>query len=346
MKSAELDKMLGSGKISPLLLLHGEETFLLEKALLRLLNVTVPEARDFNYQLIRGREVRAAVIIDAARTLPVFSSYRLILIKETEEIPAAELDAFIPYLRDPCLETVLVFTAEKIDGRRKFFQEFRKHGQLFEFRRLYENQIPAFVEEQARSAGFFFTGDALAQFCRRVGNNLQEVHGELMKLFSFLGDRTLADVADVAAVVSDTRIDSIFDLTNAIGQKKTVEALLLLERMLGEGMAPLLILSMLVRHFRQLWMARELLDQKTAPREIAKQLGINPYFLEGLLHQARRFSTTGYRQAFELFLEVDQALKATGAHPAARLECLILALGEGNLGGPAGNEKGASAPSP
>jgi hypothetical protein len=64
------------------------------------------------------------------------------------------------------------------------------------------------------------TEDALALFCRRVGSNLQEVHGELTKLFAYLGERTLADAADVAAVVSDTRVDSIFDLTNALGGRE------------------------------------------------------------------------------------------------------------------------------
>ena len=98
--------------------------------------------------------------------------------------------------------------------------------------------------EQARDAGRAFTEEGLALFCRRVGSNLQDVHGELVKLFAYLGERPLADVEDVTAIVSDSRVDSIFDLTNALGQGNPGEALRLLGRILEEGVAPLLVLAM------------------------------------------------------------------------------------------------------
>lgn len=327
MKPAELDKAIHDHALPPLLLLYGEESFFLEQTLARLRELIPLDARDFNYQIFRGREIRAVAILDTASTLPVFSARRLVLVREVEDAPAAELEALLPYLHDPAPETLLVFTAEKIDGRRKFYQEFRKRGEMVEYRRLYENQIPAFVREQAKGAGFSFTEDGLALFCRRVGTGLQEVHGELVKLFSYLGGKRLVDAKEVAAVVSDTRVDSIFDLTNAIGQKKTGEALRLLGRLLGEGVVPLVVLTMLTRHFRQLWMARELLDQKEPAREIARRIGANPYFLDGLLGQARQFAPAGYRRAMELFLVTDLALKSSGAHPSVLLEKLVLDLG-------------------
>ncbi|MFA5515875.1 MAG: DNA polymerase III subunit delta [Desulfuromonadales bacterium] len=328
MKPAEFDRALAERKIPPLLLLHGEESFLLENALGRLLDIVVsPPDRDFNFQVFRGKETQAAKVLDSARTLPVFAPRRCVLIREADQLPASELEILLPYLSAPAPETVLVLVAEKIDGRRKFYQDFRKFGEMVEFRPLYENQIPAFVKDQARSAGRSFTDDALALFCRRLGNNLQEVHGELVKLFSYLGERKLADVADVADVVSDTRVDSIFDLTNALGQKRRDEAFRLLLRLIDEGVAPLLILNMLTRHFRQLWMVRELLEQKTAARDIAKRIGVNPFFLDGLINQARQFSTKQYRSAFERFLETDLALKSSGAHPRAHLQKLVLDLG-------------------
>lgn len=329
MKPAEFDRILKEQKIAPLLLLYGEETFLLDRTLEQILDaVVLPADRDFNFQLFRGREARGSAILDSVRTLPVFASRRLVLIREADHLPAAEAEILLPYLANPAPESVLVLIAEKIDARRKFYQEFRKHGQMVEFRPFYANQIPVFVKEQARAVGRSFTEDALALFCRRVGSNLQEVHGELVKLFSYLGGNSLADVADVAAVVSDTRVDSIFDLTNAIGQKRTDEALRLLNRLIQEGVAPLLILNMLTRHFRQLWMAHELLAQHVPTQEIARRIGANPYFLDAILAQARRFSPLRYRQAFEMFLQTDLALKSSGAHPVVNMENLLLDLGK------------------
>ena len=327
MNHPQLSKALQERRIPPLVFLYGEETFLLERAVRQIRDLTVAaDFRDFNYTLCYGRECRAQGILELASTLPVFAERRLVWVKDAQHLAAAELDTLRPYLQDPAPETVLLFTADKIDGRRKFFQDFKKHGLLAEFKRLYDNQLPAFVREQAREAGRSFTEDALAVFCRRVGTHLQEVHGELSKLFSYLGEKTLVDVADVTAVVSNTRVDSVFDLTNALGGRKAGKALHLLARLLEEGVAPLLILTMMVRHFRQLWKASELLGQGVGRRDLPRRIGINPYFLDGVITQARQFSTPQYRRAFELFLATDQALKSSGAHPAVLLEQLILAL--------------------
>lgn len=327
MTPAELNKRLDERRFPPLLLLYGEEGFLLDRAQQRLRDLVVPaDARDFNFHVFHGKELKAEAAIDNARTLPVFNPYRLVLVKDLQHAPAGELDPFLGYLRDPCPETVLLFTADKIDARRKFFQEFKKHGEMVEFRRLYDNQIPAFVKEQARGAGRSLTEEAMALFCRRVGTNLQEIHGELTKLFSYLGEKKLADADDVAAVVSDTRTESVFELTNALGARRAAEALKVLERLLDEGVAPLVILTMVVRHFRNLWKARELLDRREGAGEMARLLGVNPYFVEGLISQARHFPAGKYPRLFELFLATDLALKSSGAHPAALLENLILEI--------------------
>lgn len=325
MTAAELNRALEDRKVPPLLFLFGEEGFSLERTVQRIRDLSVsPDVRDFNFNTYHGRDVQVEAVLDTARTLPVFAQQRMVLVKDAQHLSAAALEAVLPYLKDPVPETILVFTADKIDRRKKFFQEFKKRGALVEFKKPYDNQIPSFVKGLAREAGCSFTEDALALFCRRVGSNLQEVHGELAKLVAYLGKRDLVDAADVAAVVSDTRTDSVFDLTNALGQKNVAAAMRLLGRLLDEGVAPLVILAMMVRHFRQLWKTRELIDQGVAKSELARRVGINPYFLDGLVAQARRFPPAQYRRTFELFLGVDLALKSSGAHPSAQLEMLIL----------------------
>ena len=327
MTHAELSRAIEAREFPSLLFLYGEETYLLERALRRLLELAVAaEARDFNLTVYQGRGIHTAEVLDTARTFPVFASHRVVVLKDAHALPAADLDAFLQYLADPVAETILIFTADKIDGRKKFFQEFKKRGALVEFKRLYDNQVPAFVREQARDAGRAFTEEGLALFCRRVGSNLQDVHGELLKLFAYLGERPLADVEDVAAIVSDSRVDSIFDLTNALGQGNPGEALRLLGRILEEGVAPLLVLAMVTRHFRQLWQAQDLLAQNIHPKELAGRVKVNPYFLDRLVAQARRFTPSQFRRIFELLLGTDLALKSSGAHPAALLERLVLAI--------------------
>ena len=327
MTPAELSKRIRSQTVPSLLLLYGSEPYLLGRSLQQLLDAIVPEeARDFNLQTFHARETTPDVIIDNARTFPVFAQRRAVVVRGIDKFKAADFDAFLPYVTDPVPETCLIFVAEKIDRRKKFFQSVQKNGELVEFKKLYDNQVPSFVKEQVAAAGFRMTEDALAEFSRRSGTNLQEIVGELEKLFQYVGDKQPVDVADVRAIVSDTRIDTVFDLTNAIGQRKAGESLILLRRLLDDGIAPLMILSMLVRHFRQLWMTRELLDNGVGRADISRRIGINPYFVDGIITQCCLIDRPQYRAAFERFLAIDLALKSGGGQPEALLEGLLLNL--------------------
>ena len=126
--------------------------------------------------------------------------------------------------------------------------------------------------------------------------------------------------------MSDTRIESVFDLTDALGKGDRSTALKLLDRLLAEGQAPLMILAMMTRHFRQMWKISELTAQKVPQNELPKKVGASPYFLKGLMQQSRRFTRQDYRQLFNLFLATDLALKSSGGEPKAHLEVLVLEI--------------------
>lgn len=325
MSLRELQNILQAGSLPGLILLYGQESYFVEKGLQAIRNAVVrPEDMDFNLTRFHGRDFRAIDVIEQARTFPVFAERRLIIIKNVHEASANQLDGLLPYIEDPVPETVLLLTAEKIDSRRKIFQLLKKTGKAIEFKKIYENQLPSFVRELAKTFNVTLTGEGLKLFCKRVGTNLVEVQGELEKLVGYLGDRDLADENDVAAIISDTRIESIFDLTDALGQGDLSTALKLLDRLLAEGQAPLMVLAMMARHFRQMWKVRELTAQNVPQNEFPKKVGVSPYFLKSLNQQASRFDNQDYRQVFNQFLATDLALKSSGGDPKMYLERLVL----------------------
>ena len=329
MSLKELQNILQAGTVPGLILLYGQESFFVEKGMLAVRDAVVtPENRDFNLTQFYGKDFVANDVVEQARTFPVFAERRLVMIKNIHESRAEQLETLLDYVEDPVPETVLLLTAEKIDARRKIFQLFKKNGVSIEFKKIYENQLPSFVRDLAKSSNLSLTAGALKLFCKRVGTNLAEVQGEMEKLVGYLGERDLADEADVAAIVSDTRIESIFDLTDAMGRGDRSTALILLDRLLAEGQAPLMILAMMTRHFRQMWKISELVSQKVPQSELPRRVGASPYFLKGLMQQATRFDHRQYRQVFNRFLETDLALKSSGGEPRMQLEQLLLEIAD------------------
>lgn len=327
MSLRELQNMIQAGTLPGLILLYGQESYFIETGLQAIRDaVVLPQDRDFNLTLFHGREFKAGQVIEQARTLPMFAERRLVIIKNLHEASADQLDGLLAYIEDPVPETVLLLTAEKIDARRKLYQLLKKTGIAIEFKKIYDNQLPSFVRELAKASHITLTGGALKLFCKRVGTNLAEVQGELEKLVGYLGERDLADESDVAAIVSDTRIESVFDLTDALGQGDSSTALKLLDRLLAEGQAPLMVLAMMTRHFRQMWKIKELTAHKVPQKELPKRVGVSPYFLRGLMQQAGRFESRHYRQIFSRFLATDLALKSSGSEPRMHLEQLVLEI--------------------
>lgn len=331
MTADELFRNLETGKIPELLFLHGKEPFLLQRAV-RLVRKAVLEADkdDFNDNQFDGKQASALEITESALTYPIFASRRLVTVKDAHLLPAGEMEALLGYLKEPAPETCLLFVAEKIDSRRKFIQQFKKFGCLVEFKPLTERELPGHVRSFLNGRDYRISADALDLFCSMVGGSLHEVHGELEKLLIYLGDRTLVDVTDVQAVVSKGRAENIFELGNAVGRGDVARALGLSKQLTDSGEAPLKILSLLVRHFRQLWKVRELQVQNANPRDIASTAGVPFFVIQPLIAQGKRFSRNDFYRAFEQFLDTDLAMKSSGADAEALLESLLLRLSRKN----------------
>ncbi len=327
MNADDFLRKLKSDQIPPLVCLYGEETFLVRKALEQLRQCILPGGKDdFNDSLFQGKDLRAEQVIDAAQTLPMFAERRLVTIRDAHLMPVAEQEKLLAYLDNPVPETCLLLIADKIDSRRKFFQQFKKKGQVVEFKPLTERELPDYLKKLLSARNVEISADALNLFCSMVSTGLNEVHSELEKLLTFIGAATLIDVKDVRAVVSRGRAENVFEIGNAVGRGDIGKALSLVSRLSAAGEAPLKILSLVTRHFRQLWKVRELSAKRANARDIASQVRIPYFVVEGLIQQAGKFSRNDFIHAYELFLETDLAMKSSGANSDALLEQLLHAL--------------------
>ena len=119
----ELQNILQAGNIPGLILLYGAESYFVERGMQAVRDAVVaPENRDFNLTQFYGRDFMVNDVVEQARTFPVL---------------AEQLDGLLEYVLDPVPETVLLLTGEKIDARRKIFQQFKKNGVSIEFKKIY-----------------------------------------------------------------------------------------------------------------------------------------------------------------------------------------------------------------
>lgn len=337
MKPEELERAIDKGETAPLYFIYGEEEFLLERAVQRLLGKLVaPDFRDFNFSQYFGKECRAGQVIEDAMTLPMFAERRVIHVKRAEELTAEALELFTAYLAAPAKSCCILFQAAKIDLRRKFFAELKKADLLVEFKKLRDESLPGFVSREAEACGKRIEPAVAELLVYYTGNNLRELVSQLEKLAAFSGDRPRITVDDVRALASDTKTDTVFELANAMGSRDLGRAHRQLQMLLRDADAPYMLIGALARHFRQLCLIREMQDQGSGKNEIGKRLKISPYFLDGMLTQARRFKLDEFPEIFSRLHEADVGIKS-GGRQTTLLEMLLYAVCRpGGRGGGAG----------
>jgi DNA polymerase-3 subunit delta len=274
-----------------------------------------PSLKDFNYNVFFGNESKGIDIADAAQTLPMFAERRAVLVKRAEGLSAAACEILLPYIQNPAASTCLILTGSKIDQRKKFFAEIKKHGVLVEFKRLYDNKLSAFIQGESSAQGKPIDSAAADLLSFLIGNNLQELASQIEKLVVYAGDRPRISLEDVRAVASSSKAFTVFELARYLSARDLHNSLKSLDTLFRNGEETPMMIGALTRHFRQLWRVREMLDRKAAKPDIAREVGINPYFLDDMITQARNFKREELRSIFSELYRCDLASKTGGGQP-------------------------------
>jgi DNA polymerase-3 subunit delta len=163
---------------------------------------------------------------------------------------------------------VLLISAIGCDRRKTLYKTLEKVGEIQFFEALEEGkgdadeEIEAFIQSKSRADGKTMNPEAVHAFRELVAPTLREIANELEKLFTYVGKRTAVTKEDIRAICSASRQAVIWELTDALGARRTSQAIRALENLLDAGEQPIGVLMMLVAQFRLMLLARDLMQRK------------------------------------------------------------------------------------
>jgi DNA polymerase-3 subunit delta len=168
------------------------------------------------------------------------------------------------------------------------------------------------------------TRDAAEFLAAYTGTSLGALAAELEKAAAFAGEGQRIDLDTVSETAAGGRVASVFELTDALGERRAGDALEALFTLLEGGEPALRVQGMIVRHFRQLWRAREALSGGAS--DLASAIGVPPFVAGKLRTQARRYRDAELGAAFTRFARVDLDLKGGAVSDRRTLEDEVLFL--------------------
>jgi DNA polymerase-3 subunit delta len=335
--------MARASRPGPIQAIVGEDTYLAEEALEKVLAAAIGDDRQDALQVLYGDEAKWEEVLGAARTGSLFVARRAIVVRRAELLKyggaaGGDDDPVEAYAADPPPDVTLVLLAARPDRRRNPWKKLLPKAAVHDASPRKGRALRAHVEEELRGRGLRFAPDALNELISEVGQDLRRLMGEVDKLEAFAGGRKEISADDVAAVLGRGLGQPLYLLSDAYASRDVSASLELVERLLGDGEEGLRILSTLHRSLRQVRGARAMREARVPRDEIgAKLLPPNMQFkLDALLEASRRWNEAELRRGLAALGRADRRMKRGGDAATT----LVAAVAESCGGGATWSSRG------
>ena len=309
-----LIKDIKNKKFLPIYFLAGEEPFFIDQVTEALeANVLTEEEKGFNQTILYGQDVDMNQVIAIAKQYPMGSDKSFVLVKEAQHLTKSidDLDAYANQVQD---STVLVinYKGKKLDKRTKLYKTLNAKGYYFEYKPLYANEIPAWIDEQIKANNQSIDPKAKFLLAEYVGSDLSRLYNELEKLKTILGQQAIS-VDHIEKHIGISKEYNNFELRNAIETKNIEKAFKIIKYFEKNPKDNPMVVTMTIIFslFTNIIQYHILADKSKA--NVAKELGINPFFVQDLAVAANNYPLKKATRIISLIREYDMKGKGVGS---------------------------------
>ncbi len=334
----ELAADLKAGRIHPLYLLWGEESFLLSHAFQKLIEAVL-EAPDDPFNLTRFSSLNHSLsdALAVAGEIPMFKPMRVVVydgLVTREPHGAAKLnikrrerEALQAYAASPCPSTVLVFTAAVCDYRQRFLVDLQPALRIYEMVSQSPDRLARWIPGKAQRLGLKLTPDAAEELLTQVGPSMTRLASELEKLALYCEPGGRADRTEVRALVEGSTDESVYVLSDAIGRGDARGALRTLRHVLAlQADGEIRVISELRRYLTLLLRIRRHLSAGVEVSRIAATLRLPPFVVRKNVDAARFFTEEVLSRGLHKIARIERSAKGGGGEVRSELELLVVGL--------------------
>jgi DNA polymerase-3 subunit delta len=288
-----------------------------------------------NTSRLDGRALIENDLVNAVNAMPFLASHRLVVLSN----PSARYNQttgqkkFIEFLNQVPGSTILILIETgTVKESHWLIKWARSTGQEVEVRAFTTprlREMPDWIINEAQHQGGKIDRQAAMRLAEMTGEDTRQAAQEITKLLTYVDYKHAIELADVEAVSVVTAQGDVFAMVDALGTGNGKKALASLNRLL-ESEDPFQLFGMVVRQFRLLLQARELMDAKGNAQTVTRELGIAPFVAEKIYGQARGFKMETLEAIHHRLLKLDEDAK-TGVMPIeTALEMFVAELTKKN----------------
>jgi len=317
---------------------HGKDTHSQKEALADLISKAGdPAMLDLNTTRLDGL-VSLNNLRQACSAMPFLADVRLVIVSglfaaKPDKAYLKDLADYLPHM--PATTRLVFLESDELSGSHPILKlaEAEKTGFAKLFNPLEGAQLERWIRQQVEERNGRIAPHAVhllsinigSNTAINLGSNMAILENEIEKLVLYKGEAEITgeDVTLLSPYLAEA---SIFDLVDALGNRNSKKASLLLQQKFQEGADPFYLFSMFVRQFRLLIQVKEMVDAGSRPPAISQRLKMHS-FVAGKLHQqSAQFSLPQLEQIYRHLLDVDVAVKTGRNDMVTALNLLVAAL--------------------
>ena len=250
-------------------------------------------------------------LLAEARTLPFLSPAQVFCLLEAHRFTKADLEKWRVFFETPPAHTHFIFEGETLEKGHPFLEWGKNRGQVFFLKPEGRKIASDFIQRKLKQAGKKITREALGLLETRVGEMPAFLDSLLDQLVLSTGDRPEIDRPAVEALEEKLNRFEGFDLTEALAERNTPKALVILSELLEtSGQDPISLIGLLHWQLRRLWQARQWLAEGMKEREIVSRLRIFPPRDTAFFRNLGRFSKENLEKILGELFDLDWRLKS------------------------------------
>lgn len=312
----EIINELNNGIYRPIYFLCGEEDYYIDVITNRVESeVLTDDEKAFNQTVLYGNETNVATVADAARRFPMMSERQVVIVKEAQNLK--DWDNLTPYLEKPQPATVLLFAHKhkKPDKRKGVFKKLTSQDgdnvAFFESAKLYDNQIPAWINDYIIQSNRKATNRSVLMLAESLGTDLSKISNEVNKLFTLVPAGGTIKEELVESLIGISKEFNNFELIAALINGDVVKANRVVNYFKSNPKNnPLVVtISLLFRYFNNLLTYHYQMKKTPNSSETARVMGLRPMEVRDCQNGAKRFSAGKCAKVIAALRDADMRAK-------------------------------------
>lgn len=324
----QIEDNISHKELAPIYLLSGGEPYYIDLLAEKFENEVIEEsAKDFNFDVIYGKDAVASVLVGMCRQYPLMSEKRLVILKEAQMLDKAEWSKLSVYFDKPQASTCFVICnkSESFDTKTKNLIT-KNGGIIYESKKVPDYKLADWIKAYIKNMGFTSDEQSVILLENYLGNNLEKIKNELAKLNLNLKDKKHITATDVSSYIGISKDYNVFELQKALAEKQVLKCNQIIKYFSQNPKEnPIQMIIPALFSFFLNTLACSTMKGRTA-QDIALALHSSPFKLKDCITATKYYSTEKLFSIISLFEEYDLRTKGVNVSPLCKENELLKEL--------------------